>query len=295
MEPSDRQWLFSALANWERAAREDLQVAPAPLPTVVAIDGRCSYRLPSGDVGRAIGAPHGGTVTLPGGRQVPLGPISAASDDAGGYFAMSMPSVWRAAGVTSELGLERLMDGVLLHEISHTSQLALASDEFERIAAGAGLDSANWNDDMIQDRFAKNRDYTAAWRAETEALYAAALAPTRDEARDLAATALGMLRARRARWFTGADAYLSDLDDVFLTMEGMGQWLAYRHYLSPVGGNETEAAALKAVRPDRTYWSQEEGLALILVLDRLLPDWRDRVQAAPGWRGERLLAAAVAR
>ena len=78
-------------------------------------------------------------------------------------------------------------------------------------------------------------------------------------------------------------------------MEGMGQWLAYRHLLSPRGGAVPPAQALAAMRRGGQQWSQDHGLALLLVVDRLLPGWQQRAFRDPDWRAERLLAAAVAR
>lgn len=294
MDPADRAWLAGALAAWQRAETEYLLLDPQPLPTVVAIDEACTYLLPAGDVAEAQGAPHNGeTISLPDGNEAPIGPISFASGDSGGYFAMSLPGVWRKAGVTSELGLERLMDGVLLHEIMHTRQSALAAQTFARATAEGGIADEAINDDMIQALFESDADYAAAWSAERDLLYAAATAPSDAEARALARQALEAIQARRSRWFTGERAVYAELDDVFLTMEGMGQWMAYRYFVSDRGGAYSPEQALAAVRRNKRWWTQEEGLALILTVDRLLPGWQARATRDPGWRAERLLAAAV--
>lgn len=293
MDPADRAWLEGALDNWRRVEREYLLLDPRPLPTVVAIDGECAYLLPEGRFDDLQGSPHDGTVKLPDGNEAPIGPISFASGEGGGYFAMSLPSVWRVAGVTSELGLERLMDGVLLHEIMHTRQNALATPVFGKVIASGGAADDEINDDMVQALFEKDADYVAAWSAERDLLFAAAAAPTDEEARQLAKQALEAMRQRRARWFTGERAFYGELDDVFLTMEGTGQWLIYRYFASGPGGAGSADAALAAVRRNKRWWSQEEGLGLILVVDRLLPGWQARAFREPDWRAERLLAAAV--
>ncbi|HSG33847.1 MAG TPA: hypothetical protein VLA37_04870, partial [Sphingomonadaceae bacterium] len=106
--------------------------------------------------------------------------------------------------------------------------------------------------------------------------------------------ALHLMRQRRARYFSGDDAHFRAFDDVFLTMEGSGQWLVYRYLLSPAGGAATPEAALAETRRGGRWWTQDEGLALVLVLDRLLPDWRERMFRDPDWLAENLLAAAVA-
>ena len=65
--------------------------------------------------------------------------------------------------------------------------------------------------------------------------------------------------------------------------------------LSPEGGGLTPADALRGVRRNGRWWSQDEGLALMLVVDRLLPGWQQRAFRDPDWRAERLLTAAVER
>lgn len=57
-------------------------------------------------------------------------------------------------------------------------------------------------------------------------------------------------------------------------MEGPGNWVAYqvalRAGLSPLD-------AQNAIRRGRNRWSQDQGLAIFLVIDALAPNWRDRV------------------
>ena len=287
MSDADRAWLAGALKNWSLAETQWLGLEAAPLPDVVAIDAACSYTVVAGDVAGARGTPHGAERVTVGERELPIGPISFA--DGSGQFVMSLPSVWRAAGVDSPLGLERLMEGVLLHEIMHTRQSALATAALERIEALAGSDIG---DDTIQETFADNPDYVAAYEAERDLLYAAANATDETQARDLARQALDLMRARRARYFTGDRAHFGEMEDVFLTMEGMGQYLLHRHF-AQLPGVSAELALAETRRGG--YWSQDEGYALFAVLDRLLPDWRMRAFREPDWRARNLLEAAVER
>ena len=57
-------------------------------------------------------------------------------------------------------------------------------------------------------------------------------------------------------------------------LEGVGQWAAYRLTKARTG-SETET--LRLVRDNRRYWSQDEGLALFLLIDALVPGWQARV------------------
>ena len=57
-------------------------------------------------------------------------------------------------------------------------------------------------------------------------------------------------------------------------MEGLGQFVAYR---SMVLDGMAAADAVEFVRRDRRFWSQDEGLAVYLLLDAMLPGWQKRV------------------
>jgi hypothetical protein len=104
---------------------------------------------------------------------------------------------------------------------------------------------------------------------------------------------LERLRERRARWFTGANEKWRHLDDVFLTLEGVGQWVAWWWFTQPQGLQLDRALARRELRRDGRFWTQDEGLALFLVVDRLLPGWQARTLGPQGDMAEALLAAAV--
>jgi hypothetical protein len=98
------------------------------------------------------------------------------------------------------------------------------------------------------------------------------------------------MTARRAKYFTGNDAVFAELDDVFLGMEGLGQFVAYR---SAMLDGMTAADAIEFVRRGGRAWSQDEGLAAFLAIDALVPAWQARVldSTPPGVLS--LLAAAA--
>ncbi len=294
MAEADRAWLAEAIGHWRAAEIGALGLEAASVPQVVAIDAACTFTIFQGDLGAMKGIPHKGKVRLPDDGSVPAGPIAFAGFNGAPYFVMSLPSVWRDAGVTSMVGLERFLHGVLLHEMMHTRQVEMAHGLVRNFAMRAGFGrAADLTDDFLQEQFGGDARYVAAWQAERDLFFAAATAPDDETARTLAAQGLTMMRARHARWFTGRKAAFRDLDGIFLSMEGMGQWLAFRFLLSEAGGKLPPRLALEAVRRDRKQWSQDQGLAVILVVDRLLPDWQERAVRDPDWRADRLLEAAL--
>jgi hypothetical protein len=298
---ADREWAESALRHWRVVERDALKLAPTPFPKVVAIDAQCTAV--ATDQGNGVfawqGTPHpAGTARLPDGKTVPVGPVSFAAPDPAGkgaaYFVMGLPSVWRAKGVKSGVGLEGLMDGVLLHEMAHTRQFYWADPMLARLTVKYKLPD-DINDDSLQQAFAKNPEYVRDYETERDLLFASAAASSNDEARALARQALERMKQRRARWFTGANEKWQALDEVFLTMEGLGQWVAYWWFTSPQGMKMDAGPAQRELRRGGRLWTQDEGLALFLVVDRLVPGWQSRVFAPQPALAEALLSAAARR
>jgi hypothetical protein len=102
------------------------------------------------------------------------------------------------------------------------------------------------------------------------------------------------MRSRHARWFTGDRAVFAILDDTFLSLEGAAQWSAATWLAHPKGGGLTREAAVAKMLGRRRWWAQDEGLALFLVVDRLLPGWPLLVFREPSAGALELLARAAA-
>ncbi|QDP18484.1 hypothetical protein FMM02_00030 [Sphingomonas xanthus] len=293
MSQADSGWINGALANWKTAERELLDLDPVPVPTVVTADERCQYDGRGGKLPlKWAGRPHGGKIQLPDGGEVPVAVMSFASATKAGepFFVMTLPSIWRAGGVTSPLGLEALMDGVLLHEIMHTRQIEKAGSQLVALEKALGSDI---NDDALQEKFSGNPAYVAAWTAENDRLYQALLEPDQVAAKQQFREGLAMMSERRRKFLSGSNAAWADADRLFLAMEGMGQWLIYRWDNRAMPHATPTAATLEPVRRTRKWWTQDEGLALFLLLDRFLPDWRGDQTASDPMRLDALLAAAA--
>jgi hypothetical protein len=237
-------------------------------------------------------ARHGGTLTLPDSSTVPVQLMSFANVDrkTGPFFVMAAPDYWAQLGHGQEQGLT----GVFLHEFAHTRQI-------RGIAHVIGPIDSMWsfpeelNDDAVQTHFGSDSVYVAAYMAERDLLYRAAAADSLAEVRALAAQALEMIRSRHARWFTGDMAVFAILDDTFLSLEGCGQWSAYAWLAHPKGGGLDRDAAVARMLGRRRWWAQDEGLGLMLVVDRLLPEWPSLVFGETSVGGVELLQRAVHR
>ncbi len=298
MAPADRAWLNAALARWVVVEREQLRLAPAPLPTIVTADERCAYTASGGSLPlRWTARVHGGKAELPDGSKAPVTVMSfagPATGKSGAFFVMTLPSVWRKGGVTSGLGLERLMTGVLLHEMMHTRQFAIAGPLIAALEAKGTLPK-EFSDDALQEAFQRDPAYLAAYRSEAAMLYAAVFEPDERRARALARSGLAMMDARRARWLGGRNGDWGRADQLFLAMEGLGQWLFYAHAHGATPGRRADPTAVRFTRRDQKWWSQDEGLALFLLLDRFAPDWRAGGSATDPRRLRPLLDTALRR
>ncbi|HEX7978072.1 MAG TPA: hypothetical protein VF461_05680 [Gemmatimonadaceae bacterium] len=291
-----------ALDGWQRQNGRALHAPPIRIPTLVFFDTLCSHTLlpaarPIGDVsftgaGQSFvvrSAPHTGTIRLPNGESQPASLMSFASRSPNGdmFFVMSLPSIWTASGRS-----DTLATAVFMHEFTHTQSPSLGARIDALIRRGL---PEQIDDDVIQKRFDSLPEFRRAYEQERDLLFESVHAPTRDLAVRAARRALAAMDARRATFFRGPNALYAEAEDVFLSMEGTGQWAAYLWLTDPQGGAMSAEDALPYIRRGGRRWSQDEGLALLLVLSRLAPD-APRAMFGPNARTVLpLLRSAVAR
>jgi hypothetical protein len=295
--PAEIVWLQRALDGWEQVSRQFLRIDPSPLPWVVLFDASCVWHLspdasPDPDARPVTttlsfaGSPvpvraltHRGTFLLPSGAPLSVEMKASTSlyrNSRGAFFVMAMPSVWQTKEVSAPTRAEYLQ-GVFSHEMTHTRLLVGINRRVRDLARKNEL-VYPINDDVIQTEFRRTHGFEAAFNRERDQFYRAALEPDPVRQRDLTIKALELVKLRHTRFFAGPAAAYAELESLFLTMEGVGQWAAYRLARARAGGNEFEA--LRLVRDNRKYWSQDEGLALFLLIDALVPDWQSRIFSA---------------
>jgi hypothetical protein len=293
IDAGDRAWLSKALGVWRLVEREAFGLRPAVRqPGFILFDRVCAY--PSADGARWVGEPHGGEVKLPDGEGLPsqVASFAVAGEDASPVMVLARPTVWRAGGVTSEMGLENLMFAVFAHEMAHTRQFEVYNPRFGRIAETTSVGN-DFNDDVIQDRFGAEAEFAASVTRERELLFLAAEEMDSMKAKALAREALELMHVRRARWFVGDKAGFAELEDVFLTMEGVGQYAGYFWLSHARGGAFSHDEAVTGMRRGGKRWSQDEGLGIFLTLDRLDPDWPRKAFGASPMTALEMLAQAV--
>jgi hypothetical protein len=298
----------SALGAWDRVRERALRLPDAPLPRVIFFDNECTFTLPAtGPAPRGMqlrlggarlaveGAPHGGAIALPNGRTVPARPLTFSSlmpDDSSAFVIIALEAVWRSDPATraAREDWDAYLRRAFVHEMTHARQAA-AWIPAARIAGGrVGL--VDLDDDIVQQRFQGVAGFREAVEGEIAMLYEAAAA-TGDRRRQLLRDALNAMRDRRERFFGGARAPWSEIEQLWLDMEGAAHWAALAHVreASPRAGSRQ---MVNVVRESRAWWSQEEGLALFLALEALVPDWPAQVFSASPRSSLELLEQALA-
>lgn len=216
-------------------------------------------------------APHHDSLTLPDKTRIPIGIISFASEIPDGkhhsFFVMPLPSFWKKAGIESkELGLDNLTTGVFIHEFSHSQQMQSFGKKITQYEKQNAF-GVDFSDDMIQNIFSKDPIYVNLYQSEVSNLYNSIL--NKEMNMDLLSKGLTLMNDRQKGYFKDKYQGLADLDDLFLTMEGLGQYSMYIWFTHSKGANIDKDIALEGVRRNKKWWSQDEGLALFLILERL--------------------------
>jgi hypothetical protein len=244
---------------------------------VIFFDSSCIWQINArGTASPLTGVPHQGQIKVPDESTIDATVTSFAATygaDDRPFLVMALPAVWRQEPRhAANPDLERLMRSVFVHEMTHTAQGHSAALRLRELEKRSPL-PADLTDDIVQQRFSEVPGFREAYETERDLLFRAAAETDAGRRRALAAEALDAMTARRARYFSGPNATFGDLEDLFLNMEGVANWAAYRAAVRELA---SPADAVTFIRRARS-WSQDEGLALFLVIDSLLPGWQRQV------------------
>jgi hypothetical protein len=228
-----------------------------------------------------VRVPHdNATLWLPS-SPLPIGPgqpprVFAMPYDNGtkAFFVLALPSVMRAVAGGGGRNLEAILRGVAGHELVHTRQLP---DVLRRINVlrqtqnvPTGID-----DNFIQKTYSVDDEYKKVFSEEGTLFYRAVIEIDPATSRRLLLEALSLAGRRRARFFTGSSAVHAELDDIFLGLEGIGEWVRFQ-----IKRQEAQATpwqqTLNEMMAEGDAWSQQQGLVLFLLIDRLVPSWQSR-------------------
>ena len=218
---------------------------------------------------------HNDSLTFPDKSVVPINLMSFAAEIPAGktksFFVMPLPGFWKQAGVESkELGLENLITGVFIHEFSHSQQMQNFGKQITRYEQQNNF-GVEFSDDIVQHLFSKDTAYLEYYKKEIELFYGSIKNNALEN--DFVNEGLEVMKQRQQKYFKGKYENLKAIDNFFLTMEGLGQYSMYLWLINPKGGNIKKEITIDGVRRGGKWWSQDEGFALFLILDKLsLPE-----------------------
>jgi hypothetical protein len=288
------RFIQKALAGWETASRDLLGIDPKPLPWILLVDPSCVWHLVprqnisfdakptnlpltfNGEQIPAFVVAHDGTVNLPDGNPIRVSAIAQAAlfdHDREAYVVLAAPDLWHQdVKVAEDPNLDYMIFGLLSHEIVHTRQLGLISNRIRALADRYILPE-RIDDDIIEQHFQDVEGFEESYQKETDLFYQAVETMEPERRRSLILSALTLVDERRQRYFTDTNAFYAELEDIFLNMEGLGTWLAFR--LAETGAGFDKNPRLFRWR--ETNWSHEQGLALFLLLESMVPSWQARI------------------
>ena len=291
-------WFAPALSTWEEASARLLGISSAHPPWIVLYDQDCVWQIAprrrdpgamNADLGlRFRGAvvpvtvrPYRKTFTTPDGTRRSPTPVAATmiARDGRPYFLLALMRLWRERpDVAADPQATDWLTRVALHEMVHTLHLDKIERAIERLEEQTHAIPPELNDDVVEARFKDVDEYRRAFLEERDLFYRAALAADDAEARRLTRAALTLSQQRRSTYLVGDDAVLAELEEIFLAMEGVAEWFAFRAIPRSA---EVTHAALEASRGNlKNSWSQAEGLALFLLIERFdVPKWQTRTLA----------------
>lgn len=287
----DSSWLARAIQQWNQVGARVLELPPAALPPLILFDTRCVYHVTAGASWTVTATAHGGRIRLPNGRSIPpmgIGITSPASRDSSLFLALALPDAWHADPRyrntnESRASWEEYLITAFSHEMTHARMLQAMLPRLRALEAAIYPDSLE--DNLVQNRFGATPAFAQSVARETGLLLRSLQARTREARIEHARMALALMRERRARYYVGDLTAWGEAEQVFLDLEGVAQWTAL-HVTARVAtlpsGDQLDRM-LQRFRAGREFWSEDQGLLMILVLDALVPDWQ-RPLLAPGGR-----------
>jgi len=292
-EPIENKWLWEWVSSWDSLSKETFNLKDSKPPEILFFDNTHVYSnsqvsTPSGTI---FNGPdlysqkvtwkkqaHQDTLILPDSTVTGIQLMTfAAPKQNGNYFVMPAPNYWKKIGLSNEtVSLEEMLNGIFIHEFAHTRQMEGVIDKiisFEK----SGTYEYPINDDILQNYFQDDSTYVHKFKNEVKNLYELLEEKDQSELRLKVNEWLNKFTERQKEYLQPISDDLAEIDNVFLTMEGIGQYAMMKFYISDFGGNYSYDDALKATRHNKKWWSQEEGLGLILLYEKLVGtiDWSE--------------------
>jgi hypothetical protein len=204
-------------------------------------------------------------------RAVAAMPVSGNTKS---FFIAPVTAYFRTLAPTDQSPfLDLLLSGLNMHELTHTRQLPFTIKQMLTVQKESKLPESI-DDNSIQKTFENNEHYKALFFKEKTHLWNAVMANNLDSCKHELKTALRLVRERQHKFFDKQNEGYKKLDDIFLALEGSAMWAQYKATLRYAPRGQSPEQTLYFLMQHCDSWSQEEGLALFLIIDKLIPGWQ---------------------
>jgi hypothetical protein len=274
---------------WELVAHETYHVNKATPVELVLFDEKYVYTTSkvSGEGGEIVEGPglldqkyvwfkkaHNGQLVMPDSSKSAVQIMSYTrplftKEDTTAFFVTPLPSYWKIKDIGDHgIGYDSLSLIVFLHEFTHAQQIIKSHDGMDNIINGYlskhPKDGEVFNDDMMQNLYEKDVVYSKAFKTEIDLFYAACAEIDETKQKAMALYAIAVLEKRQKGILEKDKKDLAEIDNYWLTLEGLGQYSTYAWLMNPKGGNLNHKKALDVLKTK--WWSQEEGFPICYLL-----------------------------
>jgi hypothetical protein len=270
---------------WELVAKETYHVNAATPVELVLFDEKFVYTTAklTGAGGEIVEGPklfdksfvwykkaHNGEIVMPDSTKSPVQVMSYTKPfDTAAFFVTPLPSYWKIKDIGDHgIGYDSLSLIVFLHEFTHSQQIINKHDGMDGIIddymAKHPQDGQIFGDDMMQDLYEKDATYAKAFKNEVDAFYAACEETDNSKQKALTINAISIMEKRQKNILDKDKKDLAEIDNYWLTLEGLGQYSTYAWLIHPKGGNLSHQKAMPILKTK--WWSQEEGFPICYLL-----------------------------
>lgn len=311
---ADTRWIQSGLDGWAQVSRDFLHIEPTPLPWILLFDTSCVWHLAPDPTFLANATPvttalyfaggrvdvrahpHAGTFVLPSGVELAASRAMATAspyrNGTSAFVVLAMPDVWRLeASYREGSPMDEFLQEMLIYEMTQARQIGVVLRRLEELARTSALPS-DVDSDVVQRQLGSVPGFRKAFETERDLFLRAAGETNACTRQNLTVAALSMVRRRHARYFSGSNQVYAELEALFLADQGRARWAAYK-FATARAWSTSNGDLFQFVRGNS--WSQEEGFALFLLLDALVPGWQAQIFSPAPASPFRLLEEGVER
>jgi hypothetical protein len=292
----DIEFMQKVADDWIHVCRTELGIDPGTLPWIIFYDSARSWhvspdmtKIPAnkrlnhsvsynGKTYPIFEIEHSGSFWVPEREPMDANSLAVATmpydDNRKSFFISPVARYFHRLGPPDQAQfLAILLAGLNIHELTHTRQLNHVIPQVLKAQKKYSLPES-LDDNTIERTFEAKEDYKKLFFEEKTHLWNAVFANDRDSVNRELKTALDLAAKRKKNFFVGDHEGFKHVDDIFLALEGSAMWAQYQAILKYATPGPTPKQVLFMMLQATSSWSQEEGLALFMIINKLVPGWQ---------------------